>query len=111
MGVTAMHYNSSAEAWGIFFAILAAVLVITAMMSITRFGMKKMSLFGVLMMGYGIVMIFLGFLMSSGITPMMQQQSSTQLSSVGMFVVGALMLSNGLIMARSLSHSQMIEMK
>jgi len=46
---------------------------------------------------YGVVMLALSFLMYSGITPMMQQNSLV-ISSVGMFVVGALMSANGWLM-------------
>ena len=98
MGITSVHYNSTAEAWGISFAILGLLLLITAIASVSSFGMGRMSLFGAMMIVFGLVMISLGFLMYSGYTPMMSQQGATTFSSFGMFVVGFLMLLNGSVM-------------
>lgn len=65
------------------------------------------------MIAYGIAMIVLGALMYSGVTPMMQEQTVTLASSLGMFVVGALMLLNGSLMIGNraiVSPSQRFEM-
>jgi len=97
MGVTIMRYNNSSIGWGVVFAVLAAGLACTAVANISSVGMRRMSLFGGLMIVYGVVMLALSLLMYSGITPMMQQNSLV-ISSVGMFVVGALMSANGWLM-------------
>jgi len=113
MGVTTTHYNAAAQAWGTFLVILGIVLALTAVLSITSLGMMRMPLFGALMMGYGVVMLSIGGLMFSGFTPMMQDQTSTLISSFGMFGVGALMLVNGSVMvtrARTTPTSREVEM-
>ena len=97
MGVTIMRYNNSSIDWGVVFAVLGAALTCTAVANISSVGMRRMSLFGGLMIIYGVVMLALSFLMYSGITPMMQQNSLV-ISSVGMFIVGALMCANGWLM-------------
>jgi membrane-bound ClpP family serine protease len=98
MGMTTVHYDGSDTYWGISLAILAFILVTTAVASIS-FGAGRMPLFGALMLVYGLVMLIIGGLMLYGVSPMMQQQSSTLVSGVGMLVVGALMITNGTVMA------------
>jgi hypothetical protein len=111
MGVTTTHYNGSAQYWGIFLLFLGIALLLTAGISITSYGLRQMALFGMLMMGFGVVMFAVGALMYSGITPMMPQQSTTLVSSLGMFGVGALMLVNGSFMAmRRMSTSPTVKM-
>jgi hypothetical protein len=100
MGVTTTHYNTVAQDWGIFLLGLGGVLAITSTLNLTTFGMKQMRLFGALMMGYGVVMLVVGVLMYSGVTPVMAQQFTTLISGLGMFGVGALMVVNGVFMAR-----------
>jgi len=108
MGVTTTHYNNSAQVWGIFLLAPGGVLAITAALNVTSIGMKHMGLFGALMMSYGVVMFVVGDLMYSGVTPVMAQQFTTLISSLGMFGVGALMVANSTLMAKvNLSNSKM----
>lgn len=97
MGLPATPMNNSAIIWGVSLTILGAVLVVTAFASISSFGRNNMPTIGGLMLVYGIIMLFLGVSMFSGITPMMQ---GSLLSSIGMFIVGALMILNGIRMQR-----------
>jgi hypothetical protein len=100
MGVTTVQYNNSSIAWGGIFVVLGVTLICTAVVNISSRGMGRMSLFGGLMIIYGLAMLALSFLMYSGITPIMQQNSLV-VSSVGMFIVGALMCANGWLMRRN----------
>jgi len=100
MGVTTTHYNTAAQDWGIFLLALGGVLVITAALNVTSLGRKHMGLFGALMMGYGVIMFIVGALMYSGGTPVMTQQFTTMISSLGMFGAGALMVASGVLMSR-----------
>lgn len=102
MGATTIHHSVAAEGWGIFLVALGVLLVLTAVLNlIASFGMKHMALFGILMMGYGAVMLVVGALMYFGVTPMMSQQYYIVLvSSFGMFAIGALMVVNGALMVR-----------
>ncbi len=104
-----VHYSGSAIAWGVFVTILGVLLVVTAVANVSLIGMKRMSLFGLLMVLYGLVMLLLGALMYSGVIPLMMEKNFALVSSLGMFVVGALMLVNGSIMTRTRS-SQGIKM-
>lgn len=113
MGVATTRYSEIAEIWGIFALSLGLIVLITSLLNATPFSMGKMSIFGGLMIAYGIAMIVLGALMYSGVTPMMQEQTVTLASSLGMFVVGALMLLNGSLMIGNraiVSPSQRFEM-
>jgi hypothetical protein len=98
MGIVAMQYTSSGLAWGVGIIILGAVLVVTAPAVVSSFGMRRMRTFGTLMVGYGVIMLFIGISMYRGVTPMMQ---GITLSGLGMMVVGPLMVFNGAVMWRS----------
>ena len=97
MGTIMTSYRSSGLAWSVCLFALGTLLLITSIVSISKTGLARMGLFGVLMIVYGIVMLFVGGAMILRITPMM---SSYLVSSTGMFVVGALMIINGGIMRR-----------
>ncbi|MFI5421794.1 MAG: hypothetical protein ACHQ1H_12565 [Nitrososphaerales archaeon] len=97
MGVTMSHYNSNALVWGVGISLLGVILVVTEIVSLTSIGMGRMNIFGFLMMGYGVLMLFIGTAMYSGVAPMMNYSVE---SSAGMFVAGALMLVNGGLMVR-----------
>lgn len=97
MGVNMTEYNSSALAWGIAIFVLGAILLVTAIASVSSVGKRRMDLFGVLMTVFGVAMLFIGGAMYSRVTPMM---AGYFLSSLGMFVVGALMVLNGILMRR-----------
>jgi len=102
MGVMMTEHNSTVLGWGAGISILGVALVITAIASVTKFGSARMGLFGALMIVFGAIMFAIGGSMYSGIVPLM---SYSILSSVGMFIVGALMIVNGLLMTRN--HSMM----
>jgi hypothetical protein len=104
MGMLAMQYTGSALAWGVGIILLGVALVITAPAVASSFGMRRMRTFGTLMVGYGIIMLFIGISMYGGITPMMQ---GITISGLGMLVVGPLMVFNGAVMSRSRSTLQM----
>jgi hypothetical protein len=98
MGVIMTVHNSSAFAWGTGVLALGAILIITAIASVTYLGKTRMLLFGILMIVYGAVMLLIGASMYSGIAPLM---NAALLSSAGMFAVGALMILNGALMSRT----------
>ena len=98
MGVIMTEHNSTALAWGIGVSGLGAVLIITAIVSLSSSGKTRTHLFGSLMIVYGVAMLLIGGSMYSGIAPMME---GAFLSSAGMFAVGALMILNGALMSRA----------
>jgi hypothetical protein len=100
MGQTMTEYNSSVLAWGIGVLVLGAMVLITALASLSSLGMRRMNLFGALMIVYGMAMLFVGGAMLTGLAPMTMTEGYTLLSSLGMLVVGALMLLNGFMMNR-----------
>ena len=97
MGVSMIEYNSFAVVWGIGLFGLGVLLIITAIASVSSFGNMRMRIFGLLMVVYGVAMLLIGELMYSQIAPMI---AGSILSSVGMFVVGFLMILNGVLMVR-----------
>jgi len=98
MGVSMIKYNSFVVVWGIGLFGLGGLLIITAIASVSSFGNMRMRIFGLLMVVYGVAMLLIGELMYSQIAPMMV---GSILSSVGMFVVGFLMILNGVLMVRN----------
>jgi hypothetical protein len=100
MGIKSTVYNTSALGWGIGISVLGVALVITAILSLTRLGSARMGSFGLLMIVFGAIMFVIGGSMYLGIVPMM---AYSDLSSAGMFTVGALMVVNGRLMSRTRS--------
>ena len=98
MGVSMTTYSSGEVAWGIGLVALGAVLVFSALATVSSIGMNRMGLFGALMMVYGVAMLFIGTAMYTGLSLMM---SGSAISGLAMFVVGALMIINGVFMRRS----------
>ena len=95
MGMLVSQYNQPAIEWSVALFSLGISLILTSLLSVSSFGMRRMRILGGLMTGYGGAMFGIGSLMYSGMTPMMTGQL---FSSVGMFVVGALMIINGALM-------------
>jgi uncharacterized membrane protein len=108
MGQTIIEYNSSVLSWGIGVLVQGAAVLITALASLVSLGMRRMNLFGALMIVYGMAMLFVGDAMLTGLAPMTMTEGYTLLSSLGMLVVGALMLLNGFMMNRRRKTSKMI---
>ena len=100
MGVKVTSHNSVAFGWSVGLFVLGCALVIAGIGSVSMIGRKRMSSFGLLMVGFGGIMLLIGGAMYSGLTPMM---AGSSLSGLGMLIVGALMVLNGLFMARSRS--------
>jgi len=98
MGVKMTEYNSTSLTWGIGISVLGAVLIVTVISSLSSFGKTRMGVFGTLMIVFGVIMLLLGGSMFSGIVPMMEDSF---FSSVGMFIVGALMVLNGVLMSQA----------
>jgi len=98
MGVSVTGYNSFAVVWGVGLFALGGLLIITTVASVSSFGNMRMQFFGILMVVYGVVMLLTGELMYSQIAPMM---IGSFLSSSAMFVVGFLMILNGVLMVRN----------
>ena len=88
------------RAWGIGILLLGSALALTTIAVYPRTKSRHMSDFGFLMVAYGAVMLFIGFMMYSGEVSMMQGGVA---SGLGMILVGALMLANGGWMMRSQS--------
>ncbi len=74
--------------------VLGGVVVLTGVLGITSIGMRWMETFGGLMLAYGAIMIVIGWLMYP--IPMMV---GATVSSIGMFVVGILMIASGTFMS------------
>lgn len=96
-GMMVTQYSPSVLAWGVGITVLGGVLLVTALAAGISFRVRRMNASAALMALYGIVMLFIGVSMYSGITPMGQ---GTVLSAPGMLVVGALMIFNGASMRR-----------
>lgn len=92
-----MVSSQPAAAWGVGLASLGVLLLATAAAGASSLGVRHMAFFGALMTIYGVVMLFLGVAMDSGISPGMQ---TAALAGAGMLLVGALMAVNGLMMLR-----------
>lgn len=97
MGTIMTSYSYAGAAWSVCLIGLGTLLLVTSIVSISGTGLTRMALFGALMVVYGIVMVFMGGAMYLRLTPMMD---GYLLSSIGMFIVGALMIINGGIMRR-----------
>ena len=99
MGMNSVQVMSdSAIIWGVGIFVFGVVLIITAYLSISNYGRIRMRTVGGLMLAYGVIMFLIGGSMFSGITPMMQ---GSVLSSIGMFIVGVLMIMNGILMQKT----------
>jgi len=83
-------------AWPIFLYSLGVILVATGLLGITKIGMRRMRLFGGLMILYGIVMLAVGGSMIIGVTLMM----SGMISGIAMLFIGSAMIGNGALMAK-----------
>jgi hypothetical protein len=92
-----MESSQPATAWEVGLASLGVLLVITAVVGISPLRAGRMALFGALMTIYGVLMLFLGAAMDSGISPAMQ---TATVAGLGMLAVGVLMVVNGLMMLR-----------
>ena len=97
MGVSMTAYSARAVGWGVGLFLFGAVLVVSALALVSSVGMKRMGLFGALMITYGVAMLFIGAAMYTGMSLMM---SGNFISGLAMFVVGALMIVSGAFMAR-----------
>lgn len=96
MGVSMTAYSPGAVAWGIGLSAFGAVLVFSALATVSSIGLNRMRLFGALMIVYGVAMIFVGAAMYTGMALM----SGYIISSLAMFVVGTLMILSGAFMRR-----------
>ncbi|MDG6926456.1 MAG: hypothetical protein JRN09_07860 [Nitrososphaerota archaeon] len=93
-----MMNEAPAYAWAGLLLVLGTAVVATALLSVISIGFRFARLFSILMMVYGVVMVVVGLVMSSGAV------MTTEFSSVyslGMVVVGAGMTVSGLMMSRS----------
>ncbi len=97
MGMVVSNYNQYAVEWSAVLFAIGALLVITSLFGLSSIGMGKMKVLGGLMILYGIIMFFIGLVMYSGMTPMMD---GSLYSSIAMFVVGVLMILNGALMSK-----------
>jgi hypothetical protein len=105
-GEMGMVTSSSAASviWGVGILALGAVLAITTFANGLRVSAVRMKDFGSLMVVYGFVMFFIGLSMYTGITSM---TGGVFLPAYAMFVVGALMLANGVLMRQSYTRQKM----
>ncbi len=108
MGMLVSNHNQYAIEWSVVLFALGGLLVVTSLLGVSHFGVQKMNIFGGLMMLYGATMIFLGVLMFSGMSPMM---NGSLYSSLAMLVVGFLMILNGALMLGKYSRKTMHSMK
>lgn len=90
--------SSAPEVWGFGILSLGAVLAVTTLASAYSPWTDRMAEFGSLMVVYGLVMLFIGSAMYSGLISMLQ---GGFFSGLAMIAVGALMILNGGWMWRS----------
>lgn len=89
--------SSSGIIWGIGIATLGVLLAVTSFALVLPVSGARMGEFGALMVAYGLVMLFIGASMYSGITAM---ANGALFPAVAMFVFGTLMIVNGVLMRR-----------
>lgn len=90
--------------WPLILFSLGILIIVTGIAGATSIGMRRMPVFGGLMIVYGAVMVSIGWLMYSGVAPTMttgSMFSSSVVSGVAMFAVGVLMAINGTLMLRN----------
>lgn len=95
MGVITAN-SASGSVWGVGVVALGVVLAVTAFVTLLSMATRMRDL-GALMLVYGAAMLFIGASMYAGITSMAQ---GAIFPASGMFLVGALMLANGVMMRR-----------
>lgn len=93
-------YTSTGLAWGIGVVSLGVVLAITSMAVMFYGRMNRMGDFGVLMIVYGLAMLFIGGSMYLGIAAMM---NGAFFPAFAMLALGILMITNGALMRFSQS--------
>lgn len=98
MGLSTMHYDYPAILWGVLILLLGASLAVITALGTSKFEATTMFPFGTLMIFYGIIMILLGSLMYARVISTMMNESSILVSSLGMLILGVLMLANGALM-------------
>lgn len=108
MGVMITGVNYQGIGWSAGLFSLGALILITTFLGASSFGKGRMRNFGYLMVIYGIVMLLIGTLMYSGMTPMME---GSLYSSLGMFIVGVLMIANGAIMTKTMTSKMALSMR
>lgn len=99
MGVMVTGINYQDIWWSIGLFSLGALILATTFLGASSYGKGRMRNFGALMAIYGIIMLLIGTVMYSGMTPMME---GSLYSSLGMFIVGVLMIANGTMMAKTM---------
>ena len=99
MGVMVTGVNYQGIGWSLGLFSLGALILATTFLGASSFGSGRMRNFGYLMVIYGIVMLLIGTLMYSGMTPMM---GGSLYSSLGMFIIGVLMTANGAMMTKTM---------
>ena len=97
MGMAVTQHNAGALPWGLALLVLGALLVATGVLGASSLGLRRMTMFGGAMAIYGMIMLGVGYLMYSGMAPLMQ---GSMASSLAMFLIGAAMIANGALMAQ-----------
>jgi hypothetical protein len=94
--MVASSYLMPGDAWAALLVVLGAVVVASAVLSVTMTGAGHFRGFSLLMVALGVVMAAIGALMSGG-----SVAGSSLIFSYGMVIVGALMAINGVVMLRA----------
>lgn len=84
--------------WAAILVALGIAVIVTSILSVGSLGFRFTRLFSLLMVAYGFVMMIIGIAMSTGY---IMANDVSEIYSLGMLLVGAGMVVNGVIMSRN----------
>lgn len=84
--------------WAVILVVLGIAVVLTSILSVGLMGLRFARLFSLLMVAYGFIMMAIGIAMSTGY---IMSSDVSEIYSLGMLLVGAGMVVNGLMMSRN----------
>jgi hypothetical protein len=99
-GGASMVNGSSASVyeWAAVLIALGVAVIVTSFLSIVSVGIRFGRVFAILMIAYGVIMMIVGAGMTAGY---IMATDVSMIYSYGMFLVGAAMLVNGIMMSRN----------
>jgi hypothetical protein len=84
--------------WAALLVLLGVAVIVTSILSVVTLGLRFVKVFSLLMIVYGILMMFIGGAMTAGF---IMASDVSSIYSYGMVIVGAAMAVNGILMSRN----------
>ncbi len=84
--------------WAAILVVLGVAVIVTSILSVGLMGLRFARLFSLLMIAYGFIMMAIGIAMSAGY---IMSSDVSEIYSLGMLLVGAGMVVNGVMMSRN----------